>query len=67
MLKSLSEAAAVALSFVAVVGTAHAEIQVPDQCWPYCSEWLENLQCQAWFGPSYTYCGWVNGYTYCCN
>ncbi len=66
MLRRLSEAAAVALSFIAVVDSAYAVVVYPDQCWPNCQEWLENQQCQAWFGPGWTYCGWSNGYTWCC-
>jgi hypothetical protein len=67
MLKGLSEAAAIALSLVAVVGPANADIAFPDQCWPNCEAWAENAECQGWFGFMWTYCGWSNGYTYCCN
>jgi hypothetical protein len=65
MIKGLSEAAAIALSLVAVVGPAEA-IGFPDQCWPNCYEWQQNLQCEQWFGFWYYYCGWNNGWTYCC-
>jgi hypothetical protein len=66
MLKGLSEAAAAALSFIAVIGTAEAGIPYPDACFPDCQAWYETQQCQAWFGPGWTYCGWSNGYTWCC-
>jgi hypothetical protein len=66
MLKALSEAAALALSFAAVVETAEAGSALPFQCFPNCQEWLENQECQAWFGPAWYYCGWSNGWTYCC-
>jgi hypothetical protein len=66
MLRGLSEAAAIALSFVALVAPAEAMIEMPDQCWPNCQAWYETLQCQAWYGPAWSYCGWSNGYTWCC-
>jgi hypothetical protein len=67
MLKGFAEAAAFALSFVAVVETAEAAIPLPFECYPNCQEYLENQECQAWFGPDWYYCGWSNGWTYCCN
>jgi hypothetical protein len=67
MLKGLSEAAAIALSLVAAVGTAESSIEFPDQCWPNCQAWAENIECNNWFGFMYQYCYWNNGYTYCCN
>lgn len=67
MLKALSEAAAFALSFVAVIGTTEAGIPLPMQCWPECQWWLENQECQAWFGSDWYYCGWAYGWTYCCD
>jgi hypothetical protein len=67
MLKRLSEAAAIALSLVAVVGPAQADLPLPEQCFPDCQWWLENQECQAWFGSSWYYCGWANGWTYCCD
>ena len=66
MFKRLSEAAAIALTLVAVLGPMEAGIAFPDQCWPNCNEWLENQECQGWYGPLWYYCGWANGYTYCC-
>jgi hypothetical protein len=66
MLRGLSEAAGVALSFIAAVGEAEANIGYPDQCFPDCQAVYENQQCQAWFGPAWSYCGWSNGYTWCC-
>lgn len=67
MLKRLSEAAAIALSLVAVIGPAESAVPLPEQCYPNCQEWLENQECQAWFGSSWYYCGWSNGWTYCCD
>lgn len=66
MLRSLSEAAGIALSLVAVLSPVDAAVDFPDQCWPNCDEYYENLQCQAWFGSGWWYCGWNNGWTYCC-
>ena len=66
MLKGVSGAIAIALSFLALPGTADAMIGFPNQCWPDCQSWLENQQCQAWYGPLWYYCGWANGITYCC-
>jgi hypothetical protein len=66
MLKRFAEAAGIALTLMAVMEPIEAEIQVPDQCWPDCNSYYENLQCQAWFGTQWYYCGWNNGYTYCC-
>jgi hypothetical protein len=66
MLRALSEAAAIALSLVALVGPSEAGVDFPDQCWPNCVQWYETQQCQAWFGPTWYYCGWSNGYTWCC-
>lgn len=66
MLKGLAEAAGVALSLVTLIGTAQADVDFPDQCAPDCNAWAENLECQAWFGPNWFYCGWANGWTYCC-
>jgi hypothetical protein len=67
MLKGLAEAAGIALSLVTVVETAQADIEFPDQCFPDCNSYYENLECQAWLGPNWYYCGWANGWTYCCN
>lgn len=67
MLKRLSEMVGVALSMIVVLGPAEASIQAPVQCWPDCAAYLEDLQCQNWFGASYYYCGWNNGWTYCCS
>jgi hypothetical protein len=66
MIKGLSEAAAVALSLVAVLDTAQAAVDLPDQCWPDCQAWAETQQCVNWFGPTWYYCGWNAGWTYCC-
>ena len=66
MLRGLAEAAGLALTLLAVVEPMEAAMEVPDQCWPSCVVYNENLQCQAWFGPNWYYCGWANGYTYCC-
>ncbi len=66
MLKRLSEAAAIALTLVAVVGPMEASVDFPDQCWPNCNSWLEDQECKQWFGPLWYYCGWGHGYTYCC-
>lgn len=66
MFKSLSEAAGIALSFVALAGTADAGVPLPYSCWPNCNDYLENQQCMAWYGPAWYYCGWSNGITYCC-
>lgn len=66
MLKRLGEAAAFGLSMVAVVDTVDAMAPFPMQCWPDCNSILENGECQAWFGFYWYYCGWNNGWTYCC-
>lgn len=66
MLRTLSRAAGMALSLVTVLGTADADIPYWDQCWPNCQQWLEDQQCKAWFGQMYYYCGWSEGWTYCC-
>lgn len=66
MLKGLAEAAGIALALVAVIEPVNAEIGFPDQCWPDCFEYYENLECQTWFGSAWYYCGWSNGWTYCC-
>lgn len=67
MLRSLTRAAGFALSVAIVLPEVHAAIEAPDQCWPDCNEYLENQQCIAWFGSAWYYCGWSNGYTWCCN
>lgn len=68
MLKALSRAGGLVLSLAVVVEHAHADLPFPDQCWPYCQQWWQQLnqECQAWFGSSYTYCGYNNGWVYCC-
>lgn len=68
MLKALAQGAGVALTLMAVIDPmpSDAMIAFPDQCWPDCMAYYENQQCQAWFGSSWYYCGWNNGYTYCC-
>jgi len=66
MFKTLFQGVGVALSLVTVVGTIHAEVELPDQCWPDCDAYYENQECIAWFGPEWVYCGWANGWTYCC-
>jgi hypothetical protein len=66
MFKTLSQGVGFALSVVTMLGTAQAELQLPEQCWPDCEIAMENAQCQAWFGPEWYYCGWNNGWTYCC-
>ena len=68
MLKTLSEAAGFALSLVATLSLPlHADIPIPDQCWPYCDSvpaW--NAECQNWFGSAWYYCGYSAGWVYCC-
>jgi hypothetical protein len=67
MFKTLSQGVGLALSVVTMLGTAYAQdVELPEQCWPDCSVYLENQQCQAWFGYNWYYCGWANGWTYCC-
>jgi|HubBroStandDraft_4_1064222.scaffolds.fasta_scaffold533914_2 hypothetical protein len=66
MFKTLSQGVGFALSLVTLLGSVHGEIPFPEQCWPDCNAYLENQECQAWFGPSWYYCGWANGWTYCC-
>jgi hypothetical protein len=67
MFKTLSQGVGFALSLVTLLGPVHAqEIELPDQCWPDCEAQLENQQCVNWFGPSWYYCGWSMGWTYCC-
>lgn len=68
MFKTLSQGIGFALSLVTLLEPAvYADVAYPDQCWPDCDAYYENLQCQSWFGPSWYYCGWNNGWTYCCN
>lgn len=45
----------------------HASMGYPDQCWPYCDIWRFNIECQGWFGPGWYYCGYSNGWVYCCS
>lgn len=68
MLRALAQGAGIALTLLAVIDPLPSEamIDLPDQCWPNCDAYYENQQCQAWFGPGWAYCGWNNGYTYCC-
>jgi hypothetical protein len=66
MFKTLSQGVGFALSLVTLLGPVHADIGFVDPCWPDCEAYYENLQCQNWFGSSWYYCGWNNGYTYCC-
>jgi len=66
MFKTLSQGVGFALSLVALVGPVQADVGFPDQCWPDCEAYYENLQCQQWFGSAWYYCGWNNGWTYCC-
>jgi hypothetical protein len=66
MFRTLSQGVGFALSLVTLLGTVHGEIPLPEMCWPDCNAYLENQQCQAWFGSEWYYCGWANGWTYCC-
>lgn len=68
MFKTLSQAMGFALSMVTVIGTAHAEIELPDQCWPNCQDQqaLFNQECQNAFGSLWYYCGYSDGWVYCC-
>jgi len=66
MLKTLSKTAGMALSFMTILGTADAGLPLPMQCWPDCQQWEENAQCVIWFGQGWYYCGWNDGWTYCC-
>ena len=67
MFKTLSQAIGFALSLVTLLGPVYSQdVPLPAQCWPDCASWLENQQCQAWFGTDWYYCGWNNGWTYCC-
>ncbi len=64
MFKTFSEAVGLALSLVAVFDTpVNADIQVPAQCWPYCAY---ELECENWFGSDWFYCGYNDGWVYCC-
>ena len=67
MFKTLSEGVGFALSLVTLLGTAHADTMPPEQCWPDCYQWMFNQECQAWFGADWTYCGYNQGWVYCCN
>jgi len=67
MLKTLSEGVGIALTLVTVLGTAHADIELPAQCWPDCSTYLFDLECQYWFGLDWSYCGYNAGWVYCCD
>jgi hypothetical protein len=67
MFRTLSRAAGFALSLVTTVSFVHGEIPLPDQCAPYCQEWAEDAECKAWFGSNWYYCGWADGWTYCCS
>ncbi len=66
MLKMLSQAAGFGLSMMVLVDTAHSVPMYPDQCYPNCDQYYEDLQCVGWFGSGWWYCGWNNGWTYCC-
>jgi hypothetical protein len=66
MFRTLSQAVGFALSLVTTVSTAHADIEFPAQCWPDCSAYIFNEECQNAFGPEWTYCGYNNGWVYCC-
>ncbi len=66
MFKTLSEGVGFALSLVTLLGTLHADSPAPEQCYPDCSQYLMNQECQNWFGTDWYYCGYNAGWVYCC-
>jgi hypothetical protein len=67
MLKMLSGIAGFAISFMALPGVVGAA-DFPYSCTPDCQQYWQQLnqECQGWFGPSYMYCYYQNGWVYCC-
>lgn len=66
MFRNLAQAIGFALSVVTVIGTAHADSPLPAQCWPDCQAWLYQQECQNAFGSNWYYCGYNDGWVYCC-
>ena len=64
MLKALWRFAGLALSCAVVIDHANADIGFPDQCFPYCQQL--DAECKGWFGSQWYYCGYNNGWVYCC-
>ena len=67
MFKGVSRAAGFALSLLATAAVSQAGIPMPDQCTSDCSVWAMNQECQNWFGAGWFYCGYSDGWVYCCS